>query len=206
MADPGALRAVRGARRGSSLLSDIPPEVIAAEVEAHHAAHAGGAGGDAAISPGRAHSRHKSGRVGGLSAAAAAEAWRWIRHERLGWAAGKQINPADGGRFELHVDGTIETVAVPAADVGPEIHSLDDLDTVFEDMIKMADVCEGSILHNLRARFVGDDPGGIFTAIGQILVSINPYAWMDELYRCVHERTRQLTRACVPHAPLSRAT
>src|SRR5690242_10667287 len=40
-----------------------------------------------------------------------------------------------------------------------------------EDMVKLGDLKEASILHNLRERFRRDD---IYTKIGTILVSVNP--------------------------------
>jgi len=41
-----------------------------------------------------------------------------------------------------------------------------------EDMVKLADLKEASILHNLRERFA---QGDIYTKIGSILVSVNPF-------------------------------
>ena len=46
-------------------------------------------------------------------------------------------------------------------------------------MVRMGDVNEATILHNLRARFVEDT---VYTNIGTILVSINPFAWIPGLY------------------------
>ena len=53
-------------------------------------------------------------------------------------------------------------------------------------MVRMGDVNEATILHNLRARFVEDV---VYTNIGTILVSINPFKWIDGLYRSelIHE-------------------
>ena len=41
-----------------------------------------------------------------------------------------------------------------------------------EDMVKLGDLKEASILHNLRQRFSHDD---IYTKIGTILVAVNPF-------------------------------
>lgn len=53
-------------------------------------------------------------------------------------------------------------------------------------MVRMGDVNEATILHNLRARFIQDV---VYTNIGTILVSINPFKWIDGLYRSelIHE-------------------
>jgi len=45
-----------------------------------------------------------------------------------------------------------------------------------EDMVKLADLKEASILHNLRERF---SQGDIYTKIGSILVSVNPFQVLD---------------------------
>jgi len=47
------------------------------------------------------------------------------------------------------------------------------------DMVRMGDVNEATILHNLRMRFMEDI---IYTNIGTILVSINPFKSIDTLY------------------------
>ena len=47
-------------------------------------------------------------------------------------------------------------------------------------MVRMGDVNEATILHNLRARFLEDN---VYTNIGTILVSINPFTWIEGLYR-----------------------
>ena len=67
------------------------------------------------------------------------------------------------------------------SDIGPAIHDVTALQTNYEDMVKMEEVNDATILHNLRHRFkIGD----IYTKIGPILVSINPFEWKtsDEYY------------------------
>ena len=46
-------------------------------------------------------------------------------------------------------------------------------------MVRMGDVNEATILHNLRMRFLEDL---VYTNIGSILVSLNPFCWIEGLY------------------------
>ena len=48
------------------------------------------------------------------------------------------------------------------------------LRVMWEDMVRMEEVNDATILHNLRCRFQNGD---IYTNIGRILVSINPFDW-----------------------------
>ncbi len=41
-----------------------------------------------------------------------------------------------------------------------------------DDMVKLEDISEATILNNLRRRFLDNN---IYTSIGQILISINPF-------------------------------
>jgi hypothetical protein len=45
---------------------------------------------------------------------------------------------------------------------------------MYEDLVRMEEVNNATILHNLRQRF---EKGNIYTNIGRILVSINPFKW-----------------------------
>ena len=58
--------------------------------------------------------------------------------------------------------------------LGPPIRRSSSLAIKWEDMVRMEDVNSATILHNLRIRF---KDGDIYTNIGKILVSINPFKW-----------------------------
>ena len=68
---------------------------------------------------------------------------------------------------------TRSSIAADAKTVGPQVTPRQ-LQEDFPDMVKMNEVCEATILHNLRQRFAQDK---IYTNIGDILVSLNPYKW-----------------------------
>ena len=48
-----------------------------------------------------------------------------------------------------------------------------------EDILKLRDFSEMSLIHSLRTRYARDD---IYTSVGPILISINPYKWLKGYY------------------------
>lgn len=48
-----------------------------------------------------------------------------------------------------------------------------------EDILRLIEISEMSLLHTLRLRYLRDD---IYTFAGPILISINPYKWSKDLY------------------------
>mmetsp|Transcript_29462 Transcript_29462/g.48834 ORF Transcript_29462/g.48834 Transcript_29462/m.48834 type:complete len:1439 (-) Transcript_29462:104-4420(-) len=51
-----------------------------------------------------------------------------------------------------------------------------DIDTPVDDLVSLSDINSGMLLHTLRLRYAKD---AIFTAIGPILVAVNPYRVLD---------------------------
>ena len=47
------------------------------------------------------------------------------------------------------------------------------------DILKLHDFSEMSLIHNLRVRYLRDE---IYTFVGPILISVNPYKWLPNLY------------------------
>ena len=58
-----------------------------------------------------------------------------------------------------------------------------------EDVLQLCDYSEGSLVDTLSARFEAHAP---YTYAGSILLALNPYQWLDELYgkdvRRIHHR------------------
>jgi Myosin head (motor domain) len=48
-----------------------------------------------------------------------------------------------------------------------------------DDILKLREFSEMSLIHSLRVRYARDD---IYTFVGPILISINPYKWFKDLY------------------------
>jgi hypothetical protein len=52
-------------------------------------------------------------------------------------------------------------------------------DEAVDDILKLAKFSEMSLIHNLRLRYYRDQ---IYTFVGPILISINPYKWLSNQY------------------------
>lgn len=81
-------------------------------------------------------------------------------------------------------DGTIMSVKLHNGDVF-KIHSSSAVkvteqdDQGVDDILALRDFSEKSLTHTLRSRYTRDD---IYTFVGPILISINPYKWFKDLY------------------------
>lgn len=81
-----------------------------------------------------------------------------------------QGEATEGGQL----DGSKVSISA-AQSAAAEITDRKSVETL-EDMVKLPDLREASILHNLRERFRTDD---IYTRIGTILVSVNPFKMVN---------------------------
>ena len=59
------------------------------------------------------------------------------------------------------------------------IHDVDSITNDQLDLVQLEDINEASILHNLKLRFKQDE---IYTSLGTIIVAVNPYKWIEQLY------------------------
>ena len=100
---------------------------------------------------------------------ASAAAWHWLRSPEDAWVPGRLLSATAAGRA-FDVGG--ETRIYPESDIGPRIDNPAGLSEDYDDMVKMEDVNEATILHNLRLRFA---TARIYTGIGDVLVSVNPF-------------------------------
>lgn len=73
-------------------------------------------------------------------------------------------------------------------------------DEGYDDILKLHDFSEMSLVHTLRVRYNRDD---IYTLVGPILISINPYKWVeglynDELIAACHGKQKVLSLLDIP--------
>lgn len=101
------------------------------------------------------------------------ERWTWITDDKEGFVpakvlreAGPANDPAAALEVEYGVSRSVKTV--PRAQLGPAIVRIAELRQHQEDLVRMGEVNEATILHCLRMRFAEDT---IYTNIGSILVS-----------------------------------
>lgn len=108
--------------------------------------------------------------------------WHWIKDHKEAYVAARLAAGVDArtdGKVDVLVGATGTPKTIKKDDLCWEIAHIESLNTPVSDMVKMDEVNEATILENLRARFKLDE---IYTNIGTILVSINPFKWMDHLY------------------------
>jgi hypothetical protein len=93
-----------------------------------------------------------------------AERWQWITDPVEAFVAARILkdNPDGSTEVEFGVGRAIKTVK--KTELGPPIVRMEELKNPVDDMVRMGDVNEATILHNLRMRFVEDQ---IYTNIGE---------------------------------------
>ncbi len=97
--------------------------------------------------------------------------WVWIPDERDAYKPGKLISKKADGTIEVVLENGDKRSLKKTANVFPLMKS--SLAKTEQDLVLLDNLDEGLILHNLRMRFV--EQRQIYTNIGNILVSINPY-------------------------------
>ena len=93
----------------------------------------------------------------------------WYNHEIETWVPAKVLV---GGSGDIKVMTQSEEEFTTPASSGNLMPLHESSLKSEEDMVKLGDLHEAALLHNLRLRFMDDD---IFTFIGPILVAANPY-------------------------------
>ena len=98
----------------------------------------------------------------------------WCPDEHEGFlllrCGAKPFKAGDDGVQALTLDGA--QIVISSAQTSQVEGTDPSSQEAIEDMVKLGDLKEASILHNLRERFRRDD---IYTKIGTILVSVNPF-------------------------------
>ena len=103
-----------------------------------------------------------------------------MKHDTLAYVPATIVDEMEGDKVKVEIGGAQrELRTLKRSELGPVISREESLHTHLDDMVKMEDVNEATILHNVRMRFEKDL---IYTNIGTILVSVNPFKWMTELY------------------------
>ncbi|KAH8582250.1 myosin head family [Cryptosporidium sp. chipmunk genotype I] len=101
----------------------------------------------------------------------------WVKHPKLAWAPATILRREEEG-FVARVEDGLE---VKITSEHAEKHSVHKSSlSGIPNLLVLGDYCEGALLHNVRTRYYQDN---IYTCIGNlILISINPYKVIPELY------------------------
>ena len=123
--------------------------------------------------------------------------WVWVPHEEEVFVPAKVLNPGKKGKnYKVAMeDGVEKTVAKKHC----QPFSRASLARIVSDLTLLDDMSAQLILHNLRERF---KRGHIYTNIGSILISINPYdsslpLYTDDVVR--RYKNRSLGEVMPPH-------
>ena len=103
----------------------------------------------------------------------ATESWVWLPHEDLAWTPATILsNDGSYTRYRL-LSGSELSLANNVVDPSTlEAVSSSSRDGTASNLVNLDEMGEGAVIHALRSRY---DTDGIYTNIGSILVSINPY-------------------------------
>ena len=96
--------------------------------------------------------------------------WRWVPDPVLAWAPAREERVEPSGVAVCVLDSGERVTVSPKVPRWPLLKS--SLRHLEEDLVLVDDMNEGLILHNLRERYKLNE---IYTNIGTILVSINPF-------------------------------
>jgi len=113
------------------------------------------------------------------------ERWCWAPSDTEAYIEGKFVKEHKDGSFDVELkSGPVTVPAAAAKDLKEKLKDifiprLSDISGDYEDMVRMSDVNEATILRNLKLRFSVDR---IYTNIGTILVAMNPFKKIDGIY------------------------
>jgi myosin heavy subunit len=98
--------------------------------------------------------------------------WHWVKSDEEVYFPARIVEErSDGSLFVVRGEGS-EKLLVPKTDLWRPITWPAQLKETVDDLVQLDEVNEASILHHLCARFKKDQ---IYTAVGDILVCINPF-------------------------------
>ena len=112
--------------------------------------------------------------------------WCWVSHDTEAYVEAKFIKSNKDGSMEVEPKGGSVVTIKPAEvrDLTEKlrdiyIQRMSDIAGEYDDMVRMSDVNEATILRNLKLRFNNDR---IYTNIGTILVAMNPFKKIEGIY------------------------
>jgi len=109
----------------------------------------------------------------------------YINDEELGWIPGRLTSSTSTfAKVEVNKNNTLETVQVCLVDYPSSSLPLQNVNVngklqEVADMVDLPFLHEAGILYNLKSRHERSQP---YTRTGEIIIAVNPYKWMSNLY------------------------
>lgn len=114
---------------------------------------------------------HKFKEMAAFSVSSYVDKVVWAPHPDLAWVAGK-VRDADKSSVTIDAIGG-DSFQISTQDaLRIEIANQSSISNVYDNLVNLEEFNQGAIIHQLRNRYAKD---GIYTWIGSILVSLNPY-------------------------------
>eukprot|EP00667_Euglena_gracilis_P002113 EG_transcript_2113 len=104
----------------------------------------------------------------------------FFRHPRDSWVVGQICGVADGGKFHVRCDEVGQGRLVGVEDLAPLV---DGALQPIGDLLHMPYLHDAALLHHIRRRYHDDI---IYTALGPIVVALNPFTWDIPHYQDHH--------------------
>ena len=97
-----------------------------------------------------------------------------LEFELLDWKCKDGTSVNDSTTYNIG-----DKVTVHLLDVGPRIETESELHQTYSDMVNLPVVHQATVLHNLKRRYMSSN---FMTNIGSILIILNPFEFISELY------------------------
>jgi myosin heavy subunit len=126
----------------------------------------------------------------------AVEAYYWLTHPEHCWIAAKKLRDTANGGGAFATDDGVSVEKTAAELKGAERISAASLNADVSNLVALDEFGDGPILDKLRSRYRRD---AIYTHIGSILISINPYKPLPIYLSSVVAEYRRGHQALPPH-------
>mmetsp|Transcript_14936 Transcript_14936/g.28233 ORF Transcript_14936/g.28233 Transcript_14936/m.28233 type:complete len:3070 (+) Transcript_14936:85-9294(+) len=103
--------------------------------------------------------------------------WYWVPHKLEGYVPAKKLSQSKSGMKVEHRNNKTEDIPKDSLPLVPVVW--ENMAMLERDMVMLPEMSRPIICWNLKERFLKDQ---IYTSIGTILISINPYRWLKGLY------------------------
>jgi len=126
--------------------------------------------------------------------------WRWVPHAEYAWIPGRKKLEDPLTKIQTWTTQENEDIDYKGGEIDEsklEFVSETSLTKDLDNLVQLEEFGEGAIIHQLRKRYATDK---IYTNIGTILVSVNPYKLLPIYTSSVVDKYREDYTSMAPHA------